>query len=69
MKKPDVLYLEAADSSEEGAVFVKTEDGGLAVSVEEEKAVDSYNSMFTCNAHLSREQALKLLAWLKDRFV
>lgn len=42
------------------------DDGSLSVSVEEEKAVDSYNSTFNCCVVLPKAQALKLLAALTE---
>jgi hypothetical protein len=65
----DSIVFEAQHSRmfEEGATFTLHE-GGIIVSVAEEKAVDSYNQSFECSLTMSREQALQLCAWLNKNF-
>jgi hypothetical protein len=62
--RDNALFLESDDTWEEGAQFYATDEGLIVVEVEEEKAVDSYNAMFTCRAHLTRKQAITLRDWL-----
>jgi hypothetical protein len=64
MSRKDTIHFEAADGLEDGSTFAFQRDGRLAVSVAEEQAVDSYNSMFTCTHHLTRDQAVKLRDFL-----
>lgn len=59
----DRLVIEAQQSYEEGATFVR-HDGGIRISVAEEHAVDSYNQSFTCSITMSRQQVRKLHKWL-----
>lgn len=40
------------------------QDGSVVFSVEEEKAVDSYNESFTCNYTMKPEDIPRLLALL-----
>lgn len=66
--EPRRLFVEAHDTFEEGATFVIRKDGGLTVSVAEEKAVDSYNHSFQCRCKFSREEAIILRDWLNKAF-
>jgi hypothetical protein len=52
--------------SEEGAVLALLQGGGVALSVAEEQAMDSYNSTVCCTMDLTREQAVALCRWLTD---
>ena len=61
----DRIVFESTDSWEDGAVFSKHEDG-IEIAVAEEHAVDSYNHMFTCHAHLSMTDARRLRDWLNE---
>jgi hypothetical protein len=62
------LRIEPSQSFEEGAVFARTDDGGLTVSVSEEKAVDSYNESFECTLTMKPEQVQQLRDWLDANF-
>jgi hypothetical protein len=60
-----ILRLEPSDSFEEGASFVKTNQG-IMISVAEEKAVDSYNASFECTLTATHDQAIQLRDWLLE---
>lgn len=76
------LVIESTDQWEDEATFVfsdeqlpdedrdifPTNKGGLIISVSEEHAVDSYNSMFECTIHLTPEQTETLLTWMLQNF-
>ena len=74
------LHFEASGSDEDSATFVFTDQPDIwdpedypkgrvvIVSVAEEQAMDSYNSMFTCSIHLAESQALELRDWLNYHF-
>ena len=67
MPKDDALHLTASDTWEDCATFAKV-GNQLAVSVSEEKAVDSYNQTFECTIHLSPEQIEQLCKWLATAY-
>lgn len=50
----------------DGTMEVTSGDHGVTFSVTEEKAVDSYNEMFTCKAVLPRVEAERLRDWLTE---
>ena len=58
------LSLEGTYDFEEGVIFAVLNDGGVAINVTEEQAVDSYNDSFTCTASLTVDQAVELRDWL-----
>lgn len=62
--KDNALILEASQSFEEGATVVPLDDGGIRISVAEEKAVDSYNQSFTCSISMTKAQAAEFYEWL-----
>jgi hypothetical protein len=65
---PDSLQFEPSESFEEGATFAALDNGGLLVSVSEEKAVDSYNASFECNMTMTPMQVRQLRDWLNAKF-
>ncbi len=64
MERDNVIVFEGDCWLDGDAEFVALKDGGLAISVTEEKAVDSYNQEFTCRAKLTAEDVEKLRKWL-----
>ncbi len=56
----DRLYFEDPQDADNTITAHPNEDGGLTVTVSEERAVDSYNQMFNLMFALSRAQALEL---------
>jgi hypothetical protein len=48
----------------DGSMAVVSWEAGVAFAVTEDKAVDSYNSEFTCEAVLPRAEAERLRDWL-----
>ena len=50
--------------SDNEITVVKTNDGGVEVSVSAEQAVDSYNSIFECAIKLPVDDARRLRDWL-----
>jgi len=63
-----VLRLSSADAWEDCCTFARADDNQLAVSVSEEKSVDSHNLTFECTAHLMPVQIEELRAWLEANF-
>lgn len=65
MIKDGKLIIQSPTSIDEGVTVYANQAGGIVISVVEEQAIDSYNVDVTCNAYLSREDAIELAAWLK----
>lgn len=63
-----VLRFSSADAWEDCCSFAKANDNQLAISVSEEKSVDSHNLTFECTAHLMPVQIEQLRAWLDANF-
>lgn len=57
---PDIYH------DEDGELEIVTGDHGVTISVTQERAVDSYNWMFTCEALLPRVEAERLRDWLNE---
>ena len=63
------IHFEASDMWEDCATFAVVEGPRpLAVSVSEEKAVDSYNNTFECTLHMTPDQIGQLRDWLNQQF-
>lgn len=45
-------------------IAVRNKDGTVELSISDEKAVDSYNEVFTCDFEITAEQAARLGRWL-----
>ncbi len=50
--------------SENVLTVVPDDEGGVIISVSDEKAVDSYNSTFECDIELDKKQTLLLYQFL-----
>lgn len=62
-KRDNAIQFESSEMFEDGCT-VSFENSKLVISVAEEQAVDSYNQMFTCSAHLTNNNAVQLRDWL-----
>lgn len=67
MPSDSSIRFEAKDTEEDCATFAIV-GRSLAVSVSEEKAVDSYNQFFECTLHLTIDQIGQLRDWLNAKF-
>ena len=61
-------FFAQSDHSFEDELIAVSEGDTCCISAAEEQAVDSYNQMFTCSIHLTKEQALNLGLWLMREY-
>ena len=64
-EQTDTFYREDPRDGDNNLTFAWFEDGSVEVGVSQEKAVDSYNSTFTCFYTLKPDQVTELIAWLQ----
>ena len=62
------LQFECPHDAENSVTFALENDRTVAVSVSEERAVDSYNETFECTFRLNVQQVNALRDWLDASF-
>jgi hypothetical protein len=65
-----VIYIENPSDPENALTLYRTKSDELAISVSEERAVDSYNATFECTLYVSPREARiirdYLIKWFPD---